>query len=41
MDGKTVKIGNREFLVLMELGQTDPTRYGFDLQDLAVLVTFE
>ena len=41
MDGKTVKIGNRELIVLMELGQTDPTHYGFDLQDLAVLVTFE
>lgn len=41
MDGKTVKIGNRDFIVLMELGQTDPTHYGFDLQDLAVLVTFE
>jgi hypothetical protein len=41
MDGKTVKIGNREFIVLMELGQTDPAHYGFDLQDLAILVTFE
>ncbi len=41
MDGKTVKIGNRELIVLMELGQTVPTHYGFDLQDLAVLVTFE
>ncbi len=40
-DGKTVQIGNREMLVLMELGQTDPNHYGFDLQDLAVLVTFE
>jgi hypothetical protein len=41
MDGKTVKIGNREIIILMELGQTDPAHYGFDLQDLAVLVTFE
>ncbi|MEX1114977.1 MAG: hypothetical protein WEB53_06990 [Akkermansiaceae bacterium] len=40
-DQTTVQIGNREILVRIELGQTDPKHPGLDLQDLAVLVTFE
>lgn len=38
---KKVKIGNRDLILLMELGQTNPDNSGFDLQDLVVLVTFE
>ena len=38
---KTVKIGDRDLILLMELGQTRTTASGFDLQDLVVLVTFE
>lgn len=38
---KKVKIGDRDLIYLMELGQTDPNNSGFDLQDLVVLVTFE
>jgi hypothetical protein len=38
---KTVKIGDRDLILLMELGQTNPSNSGFDLQDLVVLVTFE
>ena len=38
---KKVKIGNRDLILLMELGQTNPNNSGFDLQDLVVLVTFE
>ncbi|WP_035602334.1 hypothetical protein [Haloferula sp. BvORR071] len=38
---KEVKIGDRDLILLMELGQTDPNNSGFDLQDLVVLVTFE
>lgn len=40
-DGKKVKIGNLDLIILLELGQTDPRASGFDLQDLVVLVTFE
>jgi hypothetical protein len=40
-DKKTVKIGNRDLILLMELGQTNTNNSGFDLQDLVVLVTFE
>jgi len=40
-DKKTVKIGDRDLILLLELGQTDPRVSGFDLQDLVVLVTFE
>jgi hypothetical protein len=36
-----VKIGDRDLILLMELGQTNPDNSGFDLQDLVVLVTFE
>lgn len=36
-----VKIGDRDLILLMELGQTDTRNSGFDLQDLVVLVTFE
>jgi hypothetical protein len=38
---KKVKIGDRDLILLMELGQTNPYNSGFDLQDLVVLVTFE
>ena len=38
---KTVSIGDRDLILLMELGQTNPNNSGFDLQDLVVLVTFE
>ncbi|MCW1916678.1 hypothetical protein OJ996_24035 [Luteolibacter sp. GHJ8] len=38
---KKVKIGDRDLILLMELGQTDTRNSGFDLQDLVVLVTFE
>jgi hypothetical protein len=40
-DGKTVKIGERDLILLLELGQTNPNVSGFDLQDLVILVTFE
>lgn len=40
-DKKTVRIGNRDLILLLELGQTNPKVSGFDLQDLVVLVTFE
>jgi hypothetical protein len=40
-DRKTVKIGERDLILLMELGQTNPKVSGFDLQDLVILVTFE
>jgi hypothetical protein len=40
-DKKTIKIGQRDLILLMELGQTNPAVSGFDLQDLVVLVTFE
>jgi hypothetical protein len=38
---KTVQIGDRDLILLMELGQTNTAASGFDLQDLVVLVTFE
>jgi hypothetical protein len=38
---KTVRIGDRDLILLMELGQTNTSNSGFDLQDLVVLVTFE
>lgn len=38
---KKVKIGDRDLILLMELGQTNTAASGFDLQDLVVLVTFE
>jgi hypothetical protein len=38
---KKVKIGDRDLILLMELGQTSTAASGFDLQDLVVLVTFE
>lgn len=40
-DKKTVKIGKRDLILLMELGQSAPRIPDFDLQDLAVLITFE
>lgn len=38
-EGK-VKIGPRDVLYLMELTHTNPNHSGFDLQDMAILVTF-
>lgn len=38
-DGK-IKIGPRDVLYLMELTHTNPNHSGFDLQDMALLVTF-
>ena len=40
-DGKTVKIGNRDLLVLFELDQTNPSAPAYDYQDIGVLVTFD
>lgn len=40
-DKKTVSIGDKDLILLIELGQTNPSNSGFDLQDLVVLVTFE
>lgn len=37
---RLISIGDKDLIVLMELGQTDPSASGFDLQDLVVLVTF-
>ena len=36
----TIRIGPRDILYLMELTHTNPDHSGFDLQDMAVLVTF-
>jgi hypothetical protein len=38
---RTVKIGERDLIILMELGESDPKQTGFDLQDAVLLVTFE
>ncbi len=40
-DGKTVKIGDRELLVLFELDNQNPNAAGFDYQDIGVLVTLD
>lgn len=40
-DGTTLKIGDKDMIVLMELQETDSTSAEFDLQDLAILVTFD
>ena len=40
-DGKRVKIGNRDLLVLFELNETNPNAVGFDYQDIGALVTFD
>ncbi len=37
----TVRIGERDLIVFMELDQSIPTKPGFDLQDLVLLVTVE
>lgn len=37
----TVKIGTKDLIILMELGQTNPIYADFNLQDLILLVTFE
>lgn len=39
-DAQTVKIGEGELLILVELDQTEPLAVGFDYQDLGLLVTF-
>lgn len=36
-----VKIGTRDLIVLMELGQSNPIYADFNLQDVVILVTFE
>ena len=36
-----IKIGKRDLIILMELGQTNPIYADFNLQDLVILVTFE
>ncbi|MEK7953783.1 hypothetical protein [Luteolibacter soli] len=38
---KAVKIGDRDLIILMEIGQTSTASAGFDLQDVVILVTFE
>ena len=40
-DGKTVKIGALDLLILFELDETNPSAKGFDYQDLGMVVTFE
>ena len=40
-DGKKVKIGNRDLLVLFELNETNPNAIGFDYQDIGALITFD
>lgn len=40
-DGRTVKIGALDLLILVELDQTNPLDVGFDYQDLGILVTFD
>ena len=40
-DRKTVSIGDKDLILLLELGQTNTSNSGFDLQDLVILVTFE
>lgn len=40
-DKKTVNIGDKDLIVLIELGQTNVNNSGFDLQDMVALVTFE
>jgi hypothetical protein len=40
-DGKKVKIGNRDLLVLFELDKTNPSAAGYDYQDIGALVTFD
>lgn len=37
----TVRIGERDLIVFMELDQSVPSKSGFDLQDLVLLVTVE
>jgi hypothetical protein len=40
-DGKTVKIGALDLLILVELDESNPSAKGFDYQDLGMLVTFD
>ena len=38
---RKINIGERDLIILIELGQTNPSASGFDIQDLVLLVTFE
>ncbi|MEM9081322.1 MAG: hypothetical protein AAGC74_11595, partial [Verrucomicrobiota bacterium] len=38
---RRISIGPRDVILLFELTHTDTTHWGFDMQDLVVLVTFE
>jgi len=40
-DGKTVKIGDRDLLVLFELDNSNPNASGYDYQDIGVLITLD
>ncbi len=40
-DLKTLKLGESDFIILMELDESNVQKADFDLQDMAVLVTFE
>jgi hypothetical protein len=40
-DGKKVKIGNRDLLVLFELDKSNPSAAGYDYQDIGALITFD
>jgi len=40
-DRTQFSIGSRQFIIFMELGQSDPNNSQFNLQDLVTLVTFE
>ncbi|MEM9081340.1 MAG: hypothetical protein AAGC74_11685 [Verrucomicrobiota bacterium] len=40
-ENRRISIGPRDVILLFELTHTDTTHWGFDMQDLVVLVTFE
>ncbi|MDP0492465.1 MAG: hypothetical protein Q7Q71_15570 [Verrucomicrobiota bacterium JB023] len=40
-DNRVIDIGPRDVIILYELGQTNPSSSGFDMQDLVALITFE
>ena len=40
-DFKSWKLGESDFVIVMELDEVNPNKAAFDLQDIAVLVTFE
>lgn len=41
MENGKIKIGPMDVIYLIELGQTNPSNSGFDLQDMVLLVTFK